>query len=106
MPPSRRISATPRQIRHLRAIRDAWTRFHCFPRRLRYRDATVYSCDIAYTGGAATDLCAVKIERNVITQRKIVRFPVLRTLSQVTSEPALDTREVDSCSVRALAFSG
>ena len=49
----------------------------CFLTDLAYQGAPVYSCDVTYSSGALTDICAAKIDGEIVTQRDDRALPCI-----------------------------
>jgi hypothetical protein len=60
-------------VRHIGQVKSV----HCFPTDLAYRAARVYSCDVTYSSGDLTDICAAKIDGEIVTQRDDRALPCI-----------------------------
>jgi len=49
----------------------------CFSTDRAYRGARVYSCDVTYSSGDLTDICAAKIDGEIVTQRDDRALPCI-----------------------------
>jgi len=62
-----------RSVRTLGQVKSV----HCFPTGLTYRDARVSSCDVTYSSGDLTDICAARIDGEIVTQRDDRALPCI-----------------------------
>lgn len=49
----------------------------CYATDLTYRGVRVYSCDVTYSSGDLTDVCAAKIDGEIVTQRDDRALPCI-----------------------------
>jgi hypothetical protein len=53
------------QVRDLGGVRSV----RCYPAGLPYRGSHVYSCDVTYANGDSTELCAARVDGQIVTQQ-------------------------------------
>jgi hypothetical protein len=55
---------------HVKSVR-------CFSTDLKYQHRSVYSCDVTYTSGNATDVCVARIKGEIVTTRENAGLPCI-----------------------------